>query len=149
MIYRLGQLLAFLLFALGNIVTFGNLSPIVTVSVIIMKDQQILAIDHHDGRGFFLPGGLMKAGETIEQTVKRETKEETGLLVKPGSFIGIYERPTGSFFHIPTLTLVYGGQIVGGKLKNSAEGSVIWVKPNEIKNERDIISDFLAKNNNE
>lgn len=145
MFYRHGQLLAFLLFTLANLVTFGNLSPLVTVSVIIMKSRRILAVNHHDGRGFFLPGGLMKAGESLEKAIKREIREETGLTIRLGRFVGLYERPTGKWFHIPTLTFAYVGQIIRGKPKDSLEGTVSWVNPNEIKEEQNIIADFSRK----
>jgi len=39
-----------------------------------------------------LPGGLLETGETLEEGVARETLEETGLVVKPVEFFGIYQR---------------------------------------------------------
>src|SRR5579872_7366789 len=36
----------------------------------------------------YLPGGGMDAGETPEQTIQREGKEECGFLLRPLSFLG-------------------------------------------------------------
>ena len=39
-----------------------------------------------------LPGGLVETGEKLEEAVRREVLEETGLHVRPTRLFGIYER---------------------------------------------------------
>jgi 8-oxo-dGTP diphosphatase len=39
-----------------------------------------------------LPGGLVETGESLDEAVRREVLEETGLRVKPVSMFGVFER---------------------------------------------------------
>jgi 8-oxo-dGTP diphosphatase len=42
-----------------------------------------------------LPGGNQDAGETLEETARRETLEEAGLVVGPLHVVGVVEYPDG------------------------------------------------------
>src|SRR5574338_632437 len=44
-----------------------------------------------------IPGGSMELGETLEESARRETSEETGLLVNSLSLFGVYSGP--EFFY--------------------------------------------------
>jgi ADP-ribose pyrophosphatase YjhB (NUDIX family) len=39
-----------------------------------------------------LPGGLVETGESLDQAVRREVLEETGLVVTPVEMFGVFER---------------------------------------------------------
>ena len=39
-----------------------------------------------------LPGGLVEVGESLDEAVRREVLEETGLRVRPVSMFGVFER---------------------------------------------------------
>ena len=59
--------------------------PIVGVGVIIVREGKILLErrKNEPGRGkWSIPGGTVELGESLEQTVIRETREETGLSVE-------------------------------------------------------------------
>lgn len=40
-----------------------------------------------------LPGGFLEEHERVEDAVRRELKEETGLEIKHFSFVGLYDKP--------------------------------------------------------
>lgn len=68
----------------------------VTVDAVVVENGEILLIK----RGiepfkdkWALPGGHVDYGETVEQAVIRETKEETDLDIKPSVLIGVYSDP--------------------------------------------------------
>jgi len=58
-----------------------------------------------------IPGGVMEIGETFEETVKRETFEETGLEVNRLKLFGIYSGKS-CFVQYPNKDKMYSVQII-------------------------------------
>lgn len=92
-----------------------------STAIIPYPDNKILLIKRntHPFIGFWaLPGGRMDPGETIDQTVIREVKEETGLDVKIVRVVGEYvergAREEIEYEYYPTCFVV---TTVGGELK--------------------------------
>jgi 8-oxo-dGTP diphosphatase len=67
---------------------------------IIYKDNKILiarrAPHKHMGGYWEFPGGKIEAGETPEQCLEREIKEELGIKIKVGAFLKENEHDYGS-----------------------------------------------------
>jgi ADP-ribose pyrophosphatase YjhB (NUDIX family) len=68
--------------------------PIVGVGAVIWRDEKVLLIrqDKYPDlpKDFWtLPGGAQKLGETVEEALHREIREETGLKVKIGPLIAV------------------------------------------------------------
>ena len=71
--------------------------PVVGVGAVIVKEGKIALIKtgKRASRGkWTIPGGLVELGESPEQAVIRETKEETGLDVENPSLIDVVSNVT-------------------------------------------------------
>jgi 8-oxo-dGTP diphosphatase len=69
--------------------------PILGVGALIFDRDRILLVERGQEplMGYWsLPGGVLEAGETLEQGIVREVREETGLEVKPAAMLEIFER---------------------------------------------------------
>lgn len=66
--------------------TFHNL-----VRAVIIDNDSILLARSAGATNTFLPGGHIEFGEQAEIALKRELKEETGLVAEVGEFIGAVE----------------------------------------------------------
>jgi 8-oxo-dGTP pyrophosphatase MutT (NUDIX family) len=62
----------------------------VGVRVALVKDGQILLIRHTYLDGWYLPGGGLKRGETLDEAARREVREETGAVLGEISLLGVY-----------------------------------------------------------
>jgi len=70
----------------------NSLVPAVS-AVVTDSDGRILLHKRSDNFLWSLPGGAMELGESVEQAVIREVKEETGFDVEVNKCIGIYSDP--------------------------------------------------------
>jgi len=62
----------------------------VGVRLILTNDQSILLIKHTYQQHWYLPGGGVKKGETLEQTARREMAEEVGAKLGRLRLFGVY-----------------------------------------------------------
>lgn len=106
-------------------------SVVPAASAVVINDQKrILLHKRSDNHLWSLPGGAMDLGESIEQTIIREVKEETGFDVKVLRCIGLYTDP----HHIiafsdgevrQQFSICFACTITGGKLAVSSESTQV------------------------
>jgi 8-oxo-dGTP diphosphatase len=68
--------------------------PFLAVSAAIVRDGKVLVVRRAraPANGLFtLPGGVVELGETLEDAVAREVREETGMAIEPVALAGFRE----------------------------------------------------------
>ncbi|MCL6465514.1 MAG: NUDIX hydrolase [candidate division WOR-3 bacterium] len=68
--------------------------PKLAVDCIILQGKRIVLIERlNEPKGWALPGGFVNYGETVEEAVRREIKEETGLSLSGLRQFRVYSAP--------------------------------------------------------
>jgi ADP-ribose pyrophosphatase YjhB (NUDIX family) len=108
--------------------------PILGVGAIIFRRDCVLLIERGKPplKGYWsLPGGAVETGEHLEEGVRREVLEETGLVVKPVRLFTIFERIMRddrgeAEYHF--VLVDYVCRVTGGSLEAASDVSrVAWV----------------------
>src|ERR1700761_9259219 len=75
-----------------------------------------LLIQRRDNGHWELPGGVLELAESIEDGLRREVREETGLDIEPGPLSGVYKNMNWA-----VVALVFRCQVTGGQLTTNDE----------------------------
>ena len=113
--------------------------PILGVGAIILSRNRVLLVERGKSplKGYWsLPGGALETGERLEDGVRREVLEETGLLVKPLRVVTIFERIMRDDRGVPEYHYVlvdYLCRVTGGTLEAASDVKrVEWVRRGEL-----------------
>jgi ADP-ribose pyrophosphatase YjhB (NUDIX family) len=113
--------------------------PYLAVSAAIFRDGQVLIVRRArpPAHGLYtLPGGGVELGETLEQAVIREVREETGLAIAPLALVGFREaiaRDAAGRVERHFVILPFAARWVGGEIALSEElAEANWREPHEI-----------------
>ena len=74
----------------------GVEKPTITVDAVVEKDNKVLLIKRRNApfKDYWaLPGGFIEYGESAEEAVRREVKEEANLDIKIKGLLGVYSDP--------------------------------------------------------
>ena len=86
------------------------------VFALIFDGERILLSHRRDIDWWNLPGGGMEPGETVDEAIRREVREETGLEVEVEHLVGVYSKPQKQ-----EVVLTFRCRIVGGSLQPTEE----------------------------
>ena len=121
--------------ALRVLALWWRLTRPCTVGVrgVVFNDAgEILLVRHsYGGRNWFLPGGGHRGGESPEEAMVREMREETGLAVAITGLVGVYFY-TG--WHNRDHIYVFACQRVGGDLQRVGGeiADIRWFPPDDL-----------------
>lgn len=62
------------------------------VRILMVRNQKILLVKHVYQDQWFLPGGLIEHGETVENAARREVAEEVGATLRDLTLFGVYTK---------------------------------------------------------
>jgi 8-oxo-dGTP diphosphatase len=103
-------------------------------AAVIEKDGQILIAkrkrgDHFEHKWEF-PGGKIRAGESPEECLKRELREELGIETRVGEFVCSSRCDYG---HISIELLAYRVSHVSGEFQLNDHETIAWVSPEDLE----------------
>src|SRR6266487_5552961 len=90
----------------------------IAVSAVILKQGNILLAHRRDIDWWNLPGGGMELEETVDEALRREVHEETGLEVEIERLVGVYSKPQKQ-----EVVLTFSCHVTGGTLRETEETS--------------------------
>ena len=86
-----------------KLISQENIIPRRSAYGVIVENDQILLISLKTSDKLWFPGGVIEEGETNEEAVRREVKEETGLNVEAGALLTEVE----SYFYYDPLDVAW------------------------------------------
>ncbi len=112
--------------------------PIPSVGAVMIDDGRLLVVKR--GRGTYagswaLPGGRQRLGETMQEAVRREVREETGLVVEVGDPVWIgdiidpADPPSYHYTVVDFTAFAIGGELEAGDDASDAR----WVDLDEVR----------------
>jgi 8-oxo-dGTP diphosphatase len=106
-----------------------NTAHSVSVAAVITDDHgRALLVQRRDNGHWEPPGGVLELGESIEDGLRREAREETGLDIEPIALTGVYKNMTRGI-----IALVFRCKTTGGDLALSDEVAAFrWADGTEV-----------------
>ena len=98
---------------------------LVSVAALVTNSRGEILMVNSPWRGWEYPGGLIEPGETFQEALKREVREEAGVEIEITGFVGICKNVGKDIVNID-----FTARYISGELTTSEESTeVIWASP--------------------
>lgn len=95
---------------------------------VVRADGRMLAIKRADNGQWVLPGGVVELSEDPRETVRREVREETGVMVEPERLTGVYKN-----MKLAVVSLVFRCRPLSDAAHPTAEAvEVAWLDRDQV-----------------
>lgn len=99
----------------------------VSVAALVTNEEGKILLVNSPWRGWEYPGGLIEPGETFEQALHREVREESGVEIEITGFVGICKN-----VGLDIVNIDFTARYAGGELKTSEESTEVgWFTAEE------------------
>ena len=107
-----------------------NHNHFVSAAALVTNEQGQILLVKSPWRGWEYPGGRIEPGETFQEALHREVREEAGVEIEITGFVGICKNVERDIVNID-----FTARYTGGELRTSEESTeVIWASPEEAMN---------------
>ena len=100
---------------------------LVSVAALVTNEKGEILLVNSPWRGWEYPGGLIEPGETFQEALHREIREESGVEVEITGFVGICKNVEKDIVNID-----FTARYISGELTTSEESTeVVWATPEQ------------------
>ncbi|MBO0871390.1 MAG: NUDIX domain-containing protein [Micromonosporaceae bacterium] len=89
-------------------------------AVVTGEDGRLLVVRRRDNGQWQIPGGVLELDESIQDGLRREVEEETGVRVEPVRLTGVYKN-----LRRGTVALVFRARPVAGRAEPTEESAAV------------------------
>jgi len=87
-----------------------------SAGAVVLNDEGEILLIKGPLRGWEFPGGIIELGETIQEGIIREVKEESGIDIEITKFCGIYQN-----LKVGVCATCWLAKAIGGEMQTSSE----------------------------
>jgi len=112
--------------------------PILAVGAVVMRGEEVLLVKRgrEPSAGIWsIPGGVVRLGEPLEEAVRREVMEETGIRVRPVCPLKTVERilPDGGRIKFHYIIVDYACLVESGAIEAGSDAAqAVWAHWNDL-----------------